>query len=575
MHPFGVALPTRSGVYTPSHSGRVKGSNTVRTTRQAGDDDGPTGRSRHWAQARRAGYPGALNKVLVRLVRRAEASDPARLVATFVDAGPLMPLLSSTDHQIVFGRRGAGKTHALGYLAETKNSAREPALFLDMRQLGSSAGLYTSGSLPLAERGTRLLVDALAAIHERLRDTALAGGEDSVAEGGQALVLLDMLADQITRVRVVGSVELQSTDETETADDQSASMHLDLHGPGVRAGERSHSKRVAGHMRRTKGVTEHSVHFGAIGKLLTDVLDALGAERLWLLMDEWSSLPSDLQPLLADLLRRCILPLRNVTVKIAAIEQRSHFSAVTEQGDHLGFELGADISADIDLDDFVTFDNDAARAKSFFAELLTRHVNAHLDPHLPGLTAEEFTREVFADARAFAELVRAAEGVPRDALNVAIVAAEHADNRRISVRDVRAAARTWYRRDKAPAAMANPDAWELLLWVIDRVIGPRRGRAFLVPAADSQHPLIRSLYDARVLHVVRRNIALRDRPGIRYHVYTIDYGCYYDVVVASQRTHGPRAADAADLDNPVPSAGSVHAIRNAVLDLHSRSTPPG
>lgn len=506
----------------------------------------------------------------MRLVRRAEASDPARLVQTFVDAGTLMPLLSSTDHQIIFGRRGAGKTHALGYLAETKNSAREPALFLDMRQLGSSAGLYTSGSLPLAERGTRLLVDALAAIHERLRDTALAGADNNSPKSGRALSLLDMLADQITRVRVVGSVELQSTDETEHADDQSTGVHVDLHGAGVRCSEHSHTKRVAGHMRRTKGVTEHSVHFGAIGRLLTDILDSLGAERLWLLMDEWSSLPSDLQPLLADLLRRCVLPLRNVTVKIAAIEQRSHFSAVTEQGDHLGLELGADISADIDLDDFVMFDNDAERAKAFFSEMLTRHVNAHLDPHLPGLSPEEFTREAFTDPLAFAELVRASEGVPRDALNIAIVAAEHADDRRISIRNVRAAARTWYRRDKAPAAMASPEAWEVLLWVIDHVITPNGGgRAFLVPTSDAAHPLVRSLYDARVLHVVRRNVALRERPGVRYHVYTIDYGCFFDVVVASQRTNG-MPLEGEDLDTPVPGIGSLETVKNAVLDINAR-----
>jgi hypothetical protein len=117
--------------------------------------------------------------------------------------------------------------------------------------------------------------------------------------------------------------------------------------------------------------------------------------------------------------------------------------------------------------------------------------------------------------------------------------------------------------------MANPEAWELLLWIIDRVIGPRGGRAFLVPTSDAQHHLVRSLYDARVLHVVRRNVALRDRPGVRYHVYTIDYGCYFDVVVASRRTHGV-PLDGEELDTPVPGAGSMRAIRHAVLDLRSR-----
>jgi hypothetical protein len=61
-----------------------------------------------------------VNKALLKLSKRAETvSDRAKLVQTFVDTGALGTLLVSHDHQIVFGRRGTGKTHALLYLART------------------------------------------------------------------------------------------------------------------------------------------------------------------------------------------------------------------------------------------------------------------------------------------------------------------------------------------------------------------------------------------------------------------------------------------------------------------------
>jgi hypothetical protein len=38
---------------------------------------------------------------------------------------------------------------------------------------------------------------------------------------------------------------------------------------------------------------------------LTGLLTVLGASRAWLLIDEWSEIPIDLQPFLADLIRVC------------------------------------------------------------------------------------------------------------------------------------------------------------------------------------------------------------------------------------------------------------------------------
>lgn len=62
----------------------------------------------------------AINTALLRIAKRAEVSARDRLIQTFVDVGPLFTLLNGLDHQVIFGRRGTGKTHALSYLADAR-----------------------------------------------------------------------------------------------------------------------------------------------------------------------------------------------------------------------------------------------------------------------------------------------------------------------------------------------------------------------------------------------------------------------------------------------------------------------
>ena len=66
----------------------------------------PEPRNRCFAQrcaSKLVPMPRASNLALMKLVRRAEAADPAMLVETFVDAGTLFASLASPDHQILFG----------------------------------------------------------------------------------------------------------------------------------------------------------------------------------------------------------------------------------------------------------------------------------------------------------------------------------------------------------------------------------------------------------------------------------------------------------------------------------------
>ena len=93
----------------------------------------------------------AINSAILQLVRRAEGNDINELVQTFVSAGPLLELLASADHQIVYGRRGTGKTHVLQYLTEKAQANSGLAVYVDLRTVGSNGGIYGDLNLPVQE----------------------------------------------------------------------------------------------------------------------------------------------------------------------------------------------------------------------------------------------------------------------------------------------------------------------------------------------------------------------------------------------------------------------------------------
>ncbi len=226
-----------------------------------------------------------INDAFMRLQKRAETIDLNSLVDTFVDVGPLFPLLQSRDHQIVYGRRGTGKTHALQYLLANRSSEGDAAVYIDMRNIGSTAGLYGDSTVSLTERGSRLLVDTITAIYDRLVEDALEAIYGD--KGGDALSLLDDLADEITRVRVVGGeVERTATigEEHGTEKGGNAAIEAGTMGIAVRLGasEKEREKDRSEIVMRETGQLRHSVHFGDISRLLRRIVERLtDGGRLW------------------------------------------------------------------------------------------------------------------------------------------------------------------------------------------------------------------------------------------------------------------------------------------------------
>lgn len=511
------------------------------------------------------------NLAFLRVVRRAERQDDEVLQKTFVDVGPVFSTLLSLDHQIIFGRRGTGKTHLLSVLRQKRRAVGEVVVQLDMRTIGSAGGIYSDPSISIQQRATRLLVDVLAGIHGALLDQS--GGDSALIDLGRSGNALNNFYDAHVSVKVQGNTTIESTqtNENSSSGDVSLQINSSMAGPSAGASMKASyaDKAVAGEKRTVSGQEVYRVNFGNVGVTIRELVETLQKRRLWLLIDEWSEVPLDIQPYLADLLRRALLPTRGVTMKIAAIEQRSHFMIPDRTVGNIGLELGADVATAINLDDHMVFENDEATAVNFFQTLVLKHVQAALEAEgmeAPS-TVEQLLSKGFTQANAFAEVVRACEGVPRDAINILAQAGQKANDTTISVNDVRTAAQQWYQASKDGAVSAFPQAKQLLTWIVDVVIKERQAKAFLLPSSTKDE-LIDYLYDERVLHLLRKGISAKDETGKRFNVYGIDYGCYVDLINTARAPKGllDLGNDRPDFSPIVPHT-DLRAVRRCVLKL--------
>lgn len=513
-----------------------------------------------------------INILLQQIGRRAERQENSDLVDTFVKIGPLFTALTNGENQIVYGRRGTGKTHLLSYLASTKIDEGDIAFKINMNTLGSSGGIYSDSTISITERATRLLVDSLAEIQDQLVTLALSP-ENQTKFGINILDYLDELADAITDVRVEGSVQTQIQESNgEQASDSFNANATFNQGISFGYNESQSIRSEQSHSLIRTGSERHHIHFGRVNTVFRKISQSLNNCKIWLLLDEWSELPMDLQPYLADLLKRTLFSISNIIVKIAAIEQRTNFkiSESDELNNYIGIEVGSDTDMSVNLDEYLVFDNNSEKSQSFFKEMLYRHLAAKIKESKSSITLylSNYLNIVFTQQNAFAELVRASEGVPRDFINIISLAAQKADARNISVEDIRLSAKRWYIQAKERVVNSKRDAEILLRYIIEEVIGNRHARAFLL-RSDTNDPLINYLFDERVLHIVKENVSANDQPGVRFKVYSIDYGCYIDLINTSRYPIGlyivgEEVDESQYTEVPV---NDYRSIRRAVLDL--------
>ena len=508
---------------------------------------------------------GAAHATLIGFTKRAEKATEESLVATFVDSAPLFTLLSTHNNQVIYGRRGTGKTHALKVLAGHVESRGEIPVFLDMRTVGSNGSIYSDASRPLAERASTLLSDALSGLYDEFYSIALISiGEHPNPE--EVTRRLDALQESTSTLRISGDVGEEIITASKGQSSASVKGSLSVWPNPSIGGEASRTSGTEQTSNRlVKRTGQESIHltFGTIASALADMVSILGGRRVWFLIDEWSEVPVDLQPYLADLFRRVVLPVNAITVKIAAIEHRTNFAILKDKGEYIGLELGADVSADLNLDEFLVFDNNQQKSVDFISNLIFRHYESSSNVHPSFKDPNDLVSSLFTQRPVFEEFVRAVEGVPRDALNLIAKVVTKAYGQQIAMNHVRSGARDWYNQDKAAVIRNDTALADLLQYIIAEVIGSRRARAFLL-SSKLRFFGVDKLFDSRLLHVLKKNVSSNDEPGARYDVYKIDYGCYVDLINTTRAPEG-LFQDDDGMYTEVPR-DDYRSIRRAVLD---------
>jgi len=509
-----------------------------------------------------------LTKAISKISQRAEREPDIEIIyKTYVEIG-IVPQLINNNNQIIYGRRGTGKTHVFKYLTKEVEEEGDLAIYIDALRLGSSHQ-FTDTSVPIHKRCLSLFKDIIVEIFEKTTNYSL---ENPPQEIDKLWALLDELANSLNHQDSVRIEPSKGNEESTTIKKgESGSIKTDVFKPKL-GGKLGYEESKIDQEKADKTIKhifgENKIIFPDVSKTLDQILRIIDC-NIYLLIDEWSSIPMDIQPFLAEFLKKSFFHSPNLITKIAALEYRSNFTIPKEKNNYIGFELGSDISTNIDIDEYYVYDKNPDKITSNFQAILIRHLTNQLPENYlaeKGINSDsKIIQALFTNTNVFQELVRASEGVVRDFLNIfylCFIDARRKGKDRIDKKTILEAARNWFERDKSQNLDEHLE--DLLRKIIKEVIGKKKARSFLIERKLEKHDSIQRLFDSRVIHIVKRGYADKDNPGIRYSIYTLDYGTYVDLINTSKEPQLDLELNSESKDIVVPFDDN-RSIRRVIL----------
>lgn len=467
----------------------------------------------------------AINKLANNI--RTERSSVVNLLDIYADKS-ILGRLDNHNNQIIYGRRGTGKTHLLFAFQDlivqkntTENLKRFP-IYIDLRKY---LPLFTSSSSINIESSVLIFQAIINNLIETLNNNLkyIFGIEEYGTFSSFELSRIEKLKGILNSLNIefngrefkrLGPVEFNK----EEIKNITGSLKLNKN-PEINIDSKKEQKNLYSETKI------QYLSFNEISKLLEDLSYELNDTKIVFLLDEWSEIPMDLQPYLSELIKRVFIS-SNYTFKIAAIPYRSKFRETIHNDMKIGLEEGGDIFP-ITLDNRYIYEIDKIGTKNFYNELLINHLKEIDISIFENIDENKFINYFFAN-QALAEILIASAGIPRDFINLFILSYNNRNNitQRIILKNIRNSTTEWYTSDKKEEIDKDKTTRHLFEELVNQVILVKKKTHFLLPQKYSENKFIKKLVDLRVLHLRQKGISHRHIPNKTYDVYSIDYGSY-------------------------------------------------
>ena len=457
---------------------------------------------------------------------RAEYNSEKNYLEYYAGLETLDKVISIKD-QIIYGRRGTGKTHLLKALQEKllADDQKYLPVYIDLRTfkptLESNNDLYYA--LIIFQE---IVVEVLKCVYVNLDYLY----QEYTVE--QQKIIIDPQRRKILALlekfnRSFDGKSFTKMGETGFRVNEVKKLATNLKIAKIPElfGSKEVNKEIESEDEKIKYIS-----FSDMSDAISELLEAVDIDRIFCLLDEWSEIPETSQYILAEFLKRTFVP-KKVTLKIAAIPNRTQL--ISEN--RIGLEDGGDIFG-FPLDNRYIYELYPEITKAFFNELLYKQLYL-MAPQLYEIFYDNKEKRpvhnfinIFLANQALREILIASAGIPRDFLNIFISAYNifftKTNNRHLVVADIRNATVEWYGVDKKKTVDANSNAKLLLDKIINDILITKKRCHFLIPEKYEKVKELNDLIDLRVIHLRKRGISHKGNKGVVYNVYYLDYACY-------------------------------------------------
>ena len=471
------------------------------------------------------------DSIVTQLATRAE--DLTDLDGTFVET--IFPeMIEARQHQIIYGRRGAGKTHLLRRVElRLRDSFIEGGIFpvyVNGSQLSQEISIVSPDPATVA---LAIYVQLMQHIGAEIRrfveklnqanfwDRIVGGKKTQTAKQADAIatVLEESLTSGQVRLLPAGEVSDEATTLAETSKNSSlgASIKLDPRSLGwaVKAGTGAEKNAKSSSLITRKIHGEVILPFAQVSSAFGRLLELLGKASIHVLFGEWSEIDKDpeVQPYLAEMLRRTVSAVPGMYLKLACIPGRTTLATpITEEVKNpIGLEEGDDIHSDVNLDSIVFAGESLDQIVPFFMAMIKKHVGERID-WVRYSTFAHFelflTSMIFSGKLPFVELCQASGGVPRDFINIYRAATINTANivkssqarPPFELMTVRMAAKGVYQSKRASFGRSTSPQLRLLDRIYKEIYVKKHSYLFLLTEESAEDDVVQTLYMEKLIH---------------------------------------------------------------------------